>query len=134
MNRNENQRFSVVKKAKSITHAWRGIVVLVKTTSNSWIQAFILVVAIVGGLYFKISAVEWLFLILGAGFAISIEAVNTAFEIDIDLTSPDFHPFARDTKDVAAGAALIADITAFLIGAIIFLPRIYHLLVALRIL
>lgn len=123
----KDKNFSIVKKAKSLAHAWRGVGILFKTTSNSWIQIAIFIIALIGGIYFKVSSIEWILLILGAGFAFTIEAINTAIEIDIDLTSPEFHPYARDTKDVAAGAALLADITAFMIGAIIFLPHILHL-------
>ena len=45
---------------------------------------------------------------------------DAAIEIDIDLTSPEFHPYAKDTKDVAAGAVLISAITAFIVGVSIF--------------
>jgi undecaprenol kinase len=53
------------------------------------------------------------------------EAFNTAMEIDIDLTSPEEHPYARDTKDVAAGAVLIAVMGAVIIGLIIFVPKAF---------
>jgi undecaprenol kinase len=52
------------------------------------------------------------------------ESFNTAMEIDIDLTSPQYHPYARDTKDVAAGAVLLAVIGAVIVGGIIFIPKI----------
>ena len=67
-----------------------------------------------------------MFLVLAAGMVLAAEAFNTAIEIDIDLTSPEFHPYARDTKDVAAGAVLIAASTAFVIGMVVFGP---HLLI-----
>jgi len=47
-----------------------------------------------------------------------------SFTIDMDLTSPEFHPYARDTKDVAAGAVLISSIAAAIVGFIIFIPRL----------
>ena len=53
-----------------------------------------------------------------------MEALNTAIEIDIDLTSPEYHPFARDTKDVAAAAVLLSVFMAIVVGLIIFLPKI----------
>ena len=62
------------------------------------------------------------------GLVIITEALNTAFEIDIDLTSPSYHPYARDTKDVAAAAVLISVLVASIIGLIIFLPKIINLL------
>jgi diacylglycerol kinase len=63
-------------------------------------------------------------LVLAAGLVLVAEAVNTAIEIDIDLTSPTYHPYARDTKDVAAGAVLTAAFAAAVIGLIIFLPHL----------
>ena len=124
----EKKRFSLVARAKSFTHAFRGIGVLVKSTHNFWVHIFVAIVAITFGFLLKISHVEWLLLILATGFVMVTEALNTAIEIDIDLTSPNYHPYARDTKDVAAGAVLISAVTAVVIGLIIFLPKIIVLL------
>ena len=114
------EEFSVVKRAKSFTHAGRGVVVFIKTTHNAWIHLLILVIALGLGFYFNITTTEWLILVLVAGFVLAAEAFNTAIEIDIDLTSPEQHPYAKDTKDVAAGAVLISAITALVVGIIIF--------------
>jgi diacylglycerol kinase (ATP) len=116
------EEFSLVKRAKSFTHAGRGMYVFIKTTHNAWIHLVILAVGVCLGYYFGITKTEWMFLILAAGLVLVTEAVNTAIEIDIDLTSPEYHPYAKDTKDVAAGAVLIAAVTAAIIGAFIFLP------------
>jgi diacylglycerol kinase (ATP) len=121
----EDKRFSIVKRAKSFTHAGRGIWILLKTTHNAWLEISLLLLAVWGGFYFMIPPTSWMFLILAAGFVLSAEAFNTAIEIDMDLTSPEQHPFARDTKDVAAGAVLISAITAALIGLFIFGPYFF---------
>jgi diacylglycerol kinase len=76
--------------------------------------------AILLGIYFHISYIDWMLLIFAGGMVLAAEAFNTAIEIDIDLTSPEYHPYARDTKDVAAGAVLISAVTAALIGVGIF--------------
>lgn len=125
----EKKRFSIIARIKSTTHAWRGIVILAKTTHNFWVQIFFAALAIYLGFAFSISETEWLFLILAIGIVIISETLNTAFEIDINLTSPGFHPYARDTKDVAAGAVLMAVILAIIVGGIIFLPKIFNLLI-----
>ncbi len=57
---------------------------------------------------------------MAGGLVLVAEAFNTAIEIDIDLTSPEYHPFARDTKDVAAGAVLICAIIWAVVTLIIF--------------
>jgi diacylglycerol kinase (ATP) len=116
----DRQKFSIIKRAKSFSHAGRGIWIFVKTTHNAWIHIVILIIAIFFGFYFQISRMEWFLLIFAGGFVLGAEAFNTAIEIDIDLTSPQYHPYARDTKDVAAGAVLIASCTATIVGFLIF--------------
>ncbi len=116
----DREKFSVVKRAKSFTHAGRGVWIFVKSTHNAWVHLVVLAIAVVLGVYFKITVIEWMTLVLAAGLVLVAEAVNTAIEIDIDLTSPEYHPYARDTKDVAAGAVLIAATTASIIGFFIF--------------
>jgi len=119
-NLKNNQKFSIIRRAKSFNHAGRGIWVFLKTTHNAWLHIFAFVFAIALGIFFNITHVEWLVLIFVGGFVLSAEAFNTAIEIDIDLTSPEEHPYAKDTKDVAAGAVLISAITALFVGIIIF--------------
>jgi diacylglycerol kinase len=84
----------------------------------------ILGLVLIAGIYFNITLLEWIFIVLASGMVFAAEAFNTAIEIDMNLTSPEFHPHARDTKDVAAGAVLITAVVAMVIGVIIFLPRI----------
>ncbi len=120
--------FSLLKRAKSFEHAGRGIIVFIKGTHNAWIHITLLIIAVVLGFYFNISHTDWLFLVITAGFVLSAEAFNTAIEIDIDLTSPEFHPYAKDTKDVAAAAVLISAATASTTGVLIFAPYIFKLL------
>ena len=114
------KEFSVIRRARSFKHASRGIAVFIKTTHNAWIHIFILIVAIIFGFYIGISETEWMSLVFAAGLVLTAEAFNSAIEIDIDLTSPEYHPYARDTKDIAAGAVLISAITAIIIGILIF--------------
>lgn len=116
------QEFSMIKRAKSFAHAWRGLSVFLETTHNAWIHLIILFAAIALGLYVHINQIEWMMLALAGGLVLTAEAINTAIEIDINLTSPDFHPYAKDTKDVAAAAVLIAALTAAVIGVFIFAP------------
>jgi diacylglycerol kinase (ATP) len=119
------EEFSIVKRAKSFTHAWRGIAVFIRTTHNAWIHLAILACVTALGFYVRITTTDWMLLVFAAGLVLVAEAINTAIEIDIDLTSPDYHPFARDTKDVAAGAVLIAAVTAAIIGILIFAPYVF---------
>ena len=123
MNKEEDKkRFSIIARAKSFTHAWRGVSVFIKSTHNAWIHIFISIIIIFLVFFFGITKIEWITIIIAMGFVLVTESINTAIEIDIDLTSPEFHPYAKDTKDVAAGAVLISTITAIIIGLIVFVP------------
>ncbi len=119
------KEFSVIKRAKSFAHAGRGILVFIKTTHNAWIHILATVVVIGLAFWFDITRLEWMMLVFACGLVLAAEAFNTAIEIDIDLTSPTFHPYAKDTKDVAAGAVLISALTAFTIGIFVFGPYIF---------
>jgi len=121
----EGESFSVVKRAKSFTHAGRGLYIFLRTTHNAWVQVVVFILAVVLGFYFNITTTEWLAVVLAGGLVLVSEAFNTAIEIDIDLTSPEYHPYARDTKDVAAGAVLLSVIIAITIGVIVFGHYIY---------
>lgn len=116
------KEFSLLRRAKSFAHAGRGLALFLRTTHNAWVHLGILVLVIAAGAGLGITRIEWMMLALAAGLVLVAEAINTAIEIDIDLTSPEYHPYARDTKDVAAGAVLLAAVTAAVIGALIFGP------------
>ena len=122
--RQEKKRFSIIARIKSANHSWRGVGLLLRTCHNAWGQIFFGILALYLGFVLDISSTEWLFLIFAIGLVFITEAINTAFEIDIDLTSPEYHPYARDTKDVAAGAVLISVILSIIVALFIFLPKI----------
>jgi diacylglycerol kinase len=124
MSTKDKQRFSIVARIKSATHAWRGVGILFKTGHNTWLAVVISLLVVYLGFVLNISTTEWMFIVFSIGFVIVAEAFNTAIEVDIDLTSPEYHPYARDTKDIAAGAVLISTFVAVIIGLIIFLPKI----------
>lgn len=109
-------------RIRSFGHAGRGVILFFRKTPNARLHAAAggLVAAL--GLYLGITRVEWIMILLAAGLVFAAEAVNTAIEVDLDLTSPDYHPYARDAKDIAAGAVLLASIAAGLAGLFIFLP------------
>ncbi len=123
----EKKRFSLVSRLKSTNHGLRGLGVFLRTTHNLWLHIFFAVLAIYLGFILSLSNIEWAIIIFAIGLVIISEAFNTAIEIDIDLTSPNYHPYARDTKDVAAGAVSLATIVAGIMGLLIFLPKLIAL-------
>ncbi len=113
------------KRLLSFKYAGNGIWDLFSTQPNAKIHLGIMILVIAAGLWYELSVGEWLVLILTFGLVLIAEGFNTAIEYLTDLVSPDHHPLAGKTKDVAAGAVLIAAIMAVVIGCLIFLPKIF---------
>ena len=92
-------------------------------------QALIHVLAalsvIIAGIYFKITSTEWMAVVFAIGIVVVAEMLNTAIEKLTDMVSPGIHPDAKVVKDIAAGAVLMASISALTIGLIVFLPKIF---------
>jgi diacylglycerol kinase (ATP) len=55
---------------------------------------------------------------------IAAEMINTAIEATIDMTTNYYHPLAKIAKNAAAGAVLIAAISAILVGYVIFWDKL----------
>lgn len=124
----EKKRFSIIARARSFKHAMRGVGIIFKTQHNAWLHGLAAVVVLFLGFWLEISAGEWAVVLLSVTSVLAAEAFNTAMEIDIDLTSPNYHPYARDTKDVASGAVLITAVGAAIVGFVVFVPKILLLI------
>lgn len=124
----EKKAWRKVKYSEKFRNAFRGIYVFSKSTRHLFIHILSALIVVILGFYFRVSSLEWIALVFAIGFVFVAEAFNTAIEIDIDLTSPEYHPYARDAKDVAAAAVLLSVFTAVIVGLIIFLPKIFKLL------
>lgn len=120
----EKKAWREVKYKDKFMNAFRGMYVFSKTTRHLYIHVISALLVVIFGFYLKVSSLEWVALIFAIGLVFVTEMLNTAIEIDIDLTSPNYHPFARDTKDVAAAAVLFSVFIAIIVGLIIFLPKI----------
>ena len=105
----------------SFGHALRGLAVFARQpNARIHIAAAVLVTALCWWL--QIDVLEWLFIILAIAVVLAAEALNTALEYVVDLASPEWHPLARDAKDVAAAAVLICSIGAAIIGVMVLMP------------
>jgi len=104
----------------SLARACKGISYALKTEKHMRFHFFAAVLVVAFGLFFKLAAVEWLFIIYAIGSVIGAELMNTALERTVDLAKPEYHPLAGKAKEVAAGAVLVAAFQSIIIGVIIF--------------
>lgn len=117
------------KRSIGFSFAWNGLIEIVKSERNFRIHLLATIIAVLLGVLVKLSQIEWIIIILVIGIVLVAETTNTAVEKLIDYLKPDIHPSAKITKDIAAGAVLIAAVMAFIIGCMIFLPKMYNLLI-----
>ena len=78
---------------------------------------------IIAGFLLKISIVEWITCIILFGLVISLELINTAIELTVDLAMPQIHEKAKAAKDISAAAVLVVAFISFIIGLIIFFQK-----------
>lgn len=113
--------------ASSFKFGFQGIASAAARERNMQIHIVISVFVLVAGLVFSISKYEWIAILLCIGGMIALEMLNTAIERTVDMYTKEFHPLAKQAKDIAAGAVLIFAIVSVIIGLIIFIPRILAL-------
>lgn len=113
---------------KSFGYAFEGIFAGIKKERNMKIHCTAMVLVVIAGILFKLSAVKWCICLLLFGLILALELVNTALEAVVDLVTEEKKPLAKLAKDTAAGAVLIAAIMAAIIGCIIFIPEIISLI------
>lgn len=108
----------------SFSYAIDGIVYALRTQRNMRIHVAVAVLVLIAALFFRVSRLEFLVLLLTIAFVIGTELVNTAVEATIDVTTQSFDPVAKIAKDVAAGAVLMSAITAIVVGYVVFFGRL----------
>ena len=114
---------------ESFGYAFAGIAHAFISGRNFKVQSGIAILAIVLGIAFAISPIEWAVIALCIGVVLGGECVNTAIEAVVDLVSPDYHELAKVAKDCAAGGVLIASLASVAVAAFIFLPRFMTLFI-----
>lgn len=110
-------------RLKSVGFALKGAIRLIATEHSVMVQFAIAVALIFAGLYFDISATEWMFQTLAIGLVLAVESLNTAVEKIADFIHPGYHERIGFIKDIAAGAVFFAAMTALAIGCIIYIPK-----------
>jgi len=119
-----NRKSSLSQFFASFKYAFNGIVKSFLIESKIRFHSLAAAVVIIAGFILDITYTEWALLVFAIGMVFTAEMINTGIEKIVDLVSPQKHPLAGLIKDLAAGAVLIAAITAAIIGLLVFVPKI----------
>lgn len=108
----------------SIKCAIKGIRKAMKSEKNFKHYFVIAFFFMILNIILKSNIYEYCIFIGTAILVFALEFVNTAIERLADVIKTDYHPGIEDTKDIAAGAVLVAGIGFFLSQSIILIGKL----------
>lgn len=127
---NSEARWKNKEFLSSMKHALDGIFTIFREEKNMRHHTALGIVPLLFAWYFQVSAMEWIVLIFCIFLVVILEFLNTIFETVVDMiTDYQYHPLAKRAKDIAAGAVLVSALFTVIVAAIIFLPKLYALLI-----
>ncbi|MBN1250007.1 MAG: diacylglycerol kinase family protein [Anaerolineae bacterium] len=116
----------------SFRFASEGLLYVFVTQRNFRVHLAIAAIVVALGLWLQLAPASWAILALTIGAVLVTEIFNTAAERLVDLVSPDYHPLAKQVKDLAAGAVLVSAIVSVIVGLLVLGPPLWAALRALR--
>lgn len=114
-------------KWRNLRAAYHALGVLLYEESTFQIQVAGACLTIFLSFALHISYIEWLIVILSIGAVLATEALNTALEELCDHVTLEHHPRIGKIKDLGATASGLIGLSAFIIGCLVFIPRIISL-------
>ena len=120
----KNNDVSFRRLIRSFGYAIHGIRLMIRQEQNAKIHLTAILLVVVAGFIFHLSLLEWLIVVIVSGGVFAAEAINTSIEALSDTIAPEYNKNIKQVKDFAAGAVLVAAITAIIAGLIIFVPKI----------
>lgn len=126
----------VLRYFESLYHALDGLWHAVATERNLKLFVAGYILTILGAAYFQFALWEWLTVLLAGGAFLAIELINTSLERFVDAFDEHVthqhdtaHLIAmKNTKDIAAAAALVIGLTSVIIEVLLFYPYVRALI------
>lgn len=118
---------SIMKTKKifdSFNYAFEGIIYTLRTQRNMRIHFIIAILVLFFSIFFDLSKVETIVILITISLVIVAEMINTSIEATIDLITDKYHELAKIAKNVAAGAVLISAVNSIIVGYIIFFDKL----------
>jgi len=111
----------------SVKYACEGIWHAFTDNRNLRIAFLSAALVIVLGLYFQVTTIEMIILLITILLVILTEMINTSIEEMVNLITAERKREAKIAKDVSAGMVLTAVIGSVVLGIYVFAPYIFKL-------
>ena len=105
--------------SESFKYAIDGILDVFRTQKHMRFHFVTMVLVLLSALLFDLDKRDILILMFVVSLVLIAEMFNTAIEAVVDMVVQSYHPLAKFAKDAAAGAVLIATVTAVLMGVML---------------
>src|ERR1700749_4246742 len=119
------EEFSIRARIRSFRYAFEGIAAFFQSEHNAWIHFMATIAVITLATLVGVTKTEMVALAFAIGFVWVAEMFNTCIEKAMDFISDQPHKEIKFIKDLAAGAVLVAAITAVVVGAVVFIPKLF---------
>jgi len=116
------------REVRAFRSAAAGVAGALKSERHMKFHAFAAAAVLLLGAWLDVSRADWLWLLAAIAAVWVAELINTAVERTVDLASPGVHPLAKEAKDSAAGAVLVAAAFAAIVGLIVLGPPLWRTL------
>lgn len=110
----------------SFKAALNGVLVAYKSEWNLKFHFLAAVTSIALAFYVDLNCVEFSIILMCIALVISMELFNTGIEYLCDFIHPEKHESIKKIKDVSAAAVLFSSVISFVVGCILFLPKVAH--------
>jgi diacylglycerol kinase len=108
--------------------AIRGVKLGVRGHSSFFVHFFFAAMALAAALVLQCDLVEWCLVVFSIGLVLTAELLNSAIETLFHGLGPDEKARMGRPLDIAAGAVLVASLTAAVIGVLVLGRRLLVLL------
>jgi undecaprenol kinase len=126
MDLNDNKR--KYRYIETFKFAFEGIRTAFIQEKNLRFHTFFSVFVILLASFLSLTVLEWILILIAIGGMLVLELINSAIERVVDLITTDYHPLAKQAKDIAAGAVLIYALLSIVIGILILLPKLVKII------
>ncbi len=123
----ELKKLGLKRIGKSFKFSFDGLKYAYLHEQSLALHVIAMIIVIACGFGFHISAIQWVITLVMGNLILVTELINTSIEAVVDLVTGEYHPLAKVAKDTASAACFVANITAFGMWMVVFLPKIIAL-------
>ncbi len=117
---------SASNRVEGTLYALAGLLFLLRRQPSVQLLTVISVTSMTLAIWLQIDLSAIMLMMVAIGMVWTTESINTAIEAVVNMASPEYHPMAKVSKDVAAAATLIASTLASLITVLTLAPALWE--------